>query len=177
MVLGKFVQRFSAEVSRQHRPAKSDYATLCQQPQLDGGEIAVAANKQRILLLARDQRLPVNLRQQASCAVAAAYRQHDAVYTGEGGELVDIGKAFILSSGKAQRPAGNDFLVRDLVPGLLQTLHAAIRRLLVDAVTGRGDEIKLRHDNSLLRMKGLSCRLERLLSSPCGKLQPIRIDV
>ena len=63
MVFSKFVQRFRAEVSRQHRSAKSDYATLCQQAHLNGGEIAVAANKQRILLLAGDQRLPVNVRQ------------------------------------------------------------------------------------------------------------------
>jgi hypothetical protein len=52
------------------------------------------------------RRLPVDVRQQAAGAVAAAYRQHDAVSAFEGSQLVDIVQALMLSSGKPLLAAG-----------------------------------------------------------------------
>jgi hypothetical protein len=46
------------------------------------------------------------VRQQAAGAVAAAYRQHDAVSAFEGRQLVDIVQALMLSSGKPLLAAG-----------------------------------------------------------------------
>ena len=65
-------------------------------------------------------------------------------------ERVNIGQALLFSPGETLLPAGNDLLVGHLMSGLLQTLDAAGCRLLVNAITRRRDQIKLRHDNSLL---------------------------
>jgi hypothetical protein len=75
------------------------------------------------------------MRQQAAGAVAAAYRQHDTISAFEGSQLVDVVQALMLSSGKPLLAARDDLLVQDLMPGFLQTLNAAVRCLLVDAVT------------------------------------------
>ena len=94
--------------------------------------------------------LPVDMRQQATGAVAAAHGEDDPVAAGQLGQLVNIGQPFMFSPGETLLPAGNDLLVGHLVSGLLQTLDAAGCRLLVDAIPGWRDQIKLRHDNSLL---------------------------
>ena len=104
----------------------------------------MAANQQRVALLAGNQSLPVDMRQQATGAVAAAHGEDDPVAAGQLGQLVNIGQPFMFSPGETL------LLVGHLVSGLLQTLDAAGCRLLVDAITGWRDQIKLRHDNSLL---------------------------
>ncbi len=150
MVLGKRIEGLRAEVAREHWPAEGDDVARSQQARLDSSEIAVAANQQRVALLAGNQSLPVDMRQQATGAVAAAHREDDTVAPGQLGQLVNIGQAFLFSSGETLLPAGNDLLVGHLMSGLLQTLDAAGCRLLVDAITRWRDQIKLRHDNSLL---------------------------
>ena len=150
MLFGKRIEGLRAEVPCEHRPAEGDDVAHGQQARLDDGEIAVAANQQRVTLLAGNQPLPVDMRQQAAGAVAAAHRENDPVAARQLGKLVNIGQPFMFSSGETLLPTGNDLLVGHLVPGLLQTLDAAGRRLLVDAITGWRDQIKLRHDNSLL---------------------------
>lgn len=150
MVLGKRVEGLRAEVAGEHWPAEGDDVAHGQQARLDSGEIAVAANQQRVALLAGNQPLPVDMRQQATGAVAAAHGEDDPVAAGQLGQLVNIGQPFMFSPGETLLPAGNDLLVGHLVSGLLQTLDAAGCRLLVDAITGWRDQIKLRHDNSLL---------------------------
>lgn len=150
MVLGKRVEGLRAEVAGEHWPAEGDDVAHGQQARLDSGEIAVAANQQRVALLAGNQSLPVDMRQQATGAVAAAHGEDDPVAAGQLGQLVNIGQPFMFSPGETLLPAGNDLLVGYLVSGLLQTLDAAGCRLLVDAIPGWRDQIKLRHDNSLL---------------------------
>lgn len=106
MVLGKRVEGLRAEVAGEHWPAEGDDVAHGQQARLDSGEIAVAANQQRVALLAGNQSLPVDMRQQATGAVAAAHGEDDPVAAGQLGQLVNIGQPFMFSPGETLLPAG-----------------------------------------------------------------------
>ncbi len=124
-----------------------------QQPKLDDGEIAVAADQQRILLLTLRQTLPVNALQQTARAISAAYRQNDLVCTLQVHQAVDIIQPLRLRAGKTLLAAGDNRLIFYLMAGRQQTLNAPLCRVLVNAVAGWRDEMKLRHGNSLLNEK------------------------
>ncbi len=153
MVHGERVQLRRAEVTGEHRAAKRDDVMQRQQTKLDGGEIAVAAYQQRILLLALRQPLPVNALQQAACPVAAAHRKDYAVLTLQVHQTIDIIQSLRFRAGKALLAAGNNGLIFYLMAGFQQTLNAPLCRLLINAVARRRDEMNLRHGNSLLNEK------------------------
>ncbi len=121
-----------------------------QKPKLNGGEITVSAYQQRILLLARRQTLPVDALQPPARPVAAADGEHDGVLTLQLYQVVDITQPLRLGTGKTLLAAGYNGLIFYPMPGIKQTLNAPLRRVLVDAVARRCDEMKLRHGNSLL---------------------------
>lgn len=77
-----------------------------EQPELDYGKVAVAADKQRILLLTLCQPLPVNTLQQPARTIAAAHRQHDIVLTLQVHQAVDIIQPLRFRTGKTLLAAG-----------------------------------------------------------------------
>ena len=166
MFHGERFQLRRAEVTGQHRAAEGDDVMQRQQPKLDDGEIAVAAYQQRILLLTLRQALPVNALQQPARAISAAHRQHYPVFTLQVHQTVDIIQPLRFGTGKTLLAAGDNRLIFYLVARFQQTLNAPLRRVLVNAVARRRDEMNLRHGNSLLNEKlivYIMPRIRRLL--------------
>ncbi|KAI3492619.1 hypothetical protein L1887_42672 [Cichorium endivia] len=153
MFHGKRIQLRGAEVTGQHRTAEGDDVMQGQQPKLDDGEIAVAANQQRILLLAQRQPLPVNTLQQPARTISTAHRKHNPVFAGQAHQTIDIIQPLRFATGKTLLAAGDNRLFFYLMARFQQTLNAPLRRVLVNAVARRRDKMKLRHGNSLLNEK------------------------
>lgn len=153
MFHGERVQFRRAEVTGQHRAAKRDDVMQGQQPELDDGEIAVAADQQRILLLAQRQPLPVNALQQPARTVSATHRKHNPVFARQVHQTIDIIQPLRFGTGKTLLAAGDNRLIFYLMARFQQTLNAPLRRVLVNAVARRRDKMKLRHGNSLLNEK------------------------
>lgn len=106
MFHGERVQFRRAEVTGQHRAAKRDDVMQGQQPELDDGEIAVAADQQRILLLAQRQPLPVNALQQPARTVSATHRKHNPVFARQVHQTIDIIQPLRFGTGKTLLAAG-----------------------------------------------------------------------
>lgn len=139
VLLRKGIKRFSTKVARQHRAAKGDGAARRQQTALNCSKIAVTANHQRLLLLAFDQSLPVNIGEQPACAVATAHRHNNQIFPSQTGEVIDVRQPFSFTTGKTFLTPRNHLLVIDLMALAGQPFNGQRRSTLIDAVPGGGN--------------------------------------
>jgi hypothetical protein len=114
MVLGKRIQVSAPKFPASIGPLKVMTLPMASRP-TGCGEIAVAANQQRV----RCWRAISPASRYAAAGDWRRSRRAPPARSGCGrqlGQLVDIGQAFMFSSGETLLPAGNDLLVGHLCP-------------------------------------------------------------
>ena len=80
--------------------------------------------------------------------------------------MVDIGKTLMLSTGKTQRPPGNDILVRDLMPDLRATRGPVLEKIEGLAVLASGEVLFVTDNDGVNDSSGETqlVRLGRILN-------------
>src|SRR5471032_463058 len=132
---------FRTEISSEHRIAKGLHAGQRVQRQLDCGEVAMADNRDRLILQAALQALVVQAMKNACSAITAAHRQYDVRQrTRRIGKPVQVRGAFAVSAAEALKTTVRHRHILQPMPLRAQALHRASDYFRV-GVTRRCDEI------------------------------------
>src|SRR5471032_802525 len=132
---------FRAEISSEHRTTKALHAGQCVQRQLDRGEVAMADNRDRLVLQAALQALVVQAMKNACSAVTAAHRQNDVRQrTRRIGKAVQVRGTLAIGAAEALMPTVRRRHIFQPMPLRAQAFHRAPNHFRV-GVTRRCDEI------------------------------------
>ena len=128
-----------AEGAIKHGAGEAAHIALGEQGELDGAHVAEAEKLGAVFAHACAERGPVDMGQQAHCAVAAAHA-HQHLWGGHfaGSHVLEIGDAFGVGTGKPLAAALHGLLVGDGETGVIQAQQPGLRLFRLGREAGRG---------------------------------------